>query len=361
MNSPLRALALLACAGLALAAIPACQTTDLGSVSTPVGRPAVPTPEDAARYNDPIAVSQLRERALEEIHKLSQSPIPEVRANAIEAMAQVPTRLEPLIPAALKDENQGVRSTAAMMVGKARLQRIAPAVRPLLTDSSPYVRASAIFAMARNGLDVDRDPLATLLLQHPSPLVRAHTGYLIGEMADASALAMLIDASKAQMQRARPAETKLLQLQLAEAMVKLGDQTKLEVVRAAFYAPPEEVELTALAVQIVGELRDKASASELIYLTAVKDRQGNRMPPEIRLGAAAAMAKLGNTRGSFIADEFLSDPAGPLRAQAAFVYGQTRRRENLAKLEHLLSDPDPRVRISAASAIVTVTSVPAPS
>jgi HEAT repeat protein len=231
------------------------------------------------------------------------------------------------------------------------------AVRPLVNDRSPFVQVSAIFGLARNNQEVDRDPLARLLLTHPSPRVRAHTAFIIGELGEPSARGMLHDAAKAVIPRASAAELRMMEIQIAEAMVKLGDDDQLEVIRAALY-PAELVDLeaAALAVQVIGELRDNSAASELINLTAFKDRNGTRMPAEIRLGAAAAMAKLGNRHGSFIADEFLSSELPALRAQAAYVYGETRQREDLAKLELLLQDPEARVRVSAAAAILRATS-----
>jgi HEAT repeat protein len=348
-----------AAAGLALGVVmlPACETLDPTPLVNSITPPTTPPAEPAPNYDDPIVVSQLREKALEEVAKRAIDPRAELRANALEAMQLTPARLEQFIPPGLKDENVGVRATAATLVGRLKMSRLAPAVRPLLTDPSPFVRASAIFALHRNGQQVEVTPLGQMLLTDPSPRVRSHTAFLIGEMGDSSAVGMLRDASKENIPRAPESEIKMLQVQLAEAMVKLGDAGKIEVVRAALYpSRPEDLEVAALAVQVIGELRDKPSASELIHLTAYKDRSGSRMPAEIRLGAAAAMAKLGNTRGSFIADEFLSSEFPPLRAQAAYVYGETRRRENLPKLAQLLEDPEARVRIAAAAAILKVTS-----
>jgi HEAT repeat protein len=349
----LRTIAIVLPASLTLA-MGGCRSGQVGATTTPVG---MPSGERAAAFSDPVAVSQLRERAVDEVAKLAAAPLPELRANALEAMLLTPSRLEALIPAALADENAGVRSTALMMIGKARMARLSAAARPLLNDPSPFARAAAIYALARTDQDIDRSPMATMLLGDPSPRVRAHVAYLTGEMGDTSALGLLSDASRATIPRASGAEMRMMEVQIAEAMVKLGDRDQIETIRAALYPTrPEDLEITALAVQVIGDLEDTSSSSELIYLTATKDRQGNRMPAEIRLGAAASMAKLGNTRGSFIADEFLADPIPALRAQAAHVYGETRRRENLAKLERLLSDEEGRVRIAAAAAILKVTS-----
>lgn len=62
---------------------------------------------------------------------------------------------------------------------------------------------------------------------------------------------------------------RLLQLQLAEAMVKLGEDDQIATIRAALYpSRPEDLEATALAVQIIGQVKDRGSIDELIYLSA---------------------------------------------------------------------------------------------
>ena len=263
------------------------------------------------------------------------------------------------IPAALKDPNPAVRSTGALMVGKARLRDLSAAVRPLLGDSSAYSRASAMFALRRCGAEVDLSPLAVMLLNDPSPRVRAHVGYLLGELEDPSALALLHEAAKAAMPRASAAEVKLMQLQLAEAMVKLGEVDQTATIRAALYpARPEDLEITALAAQILGQLRDKGGESELISLTAREDRTGKNPPAEIRLACAAALARMGKPQGTFLADEYIANTLPALRAQSAYTYGEIGRSENLSKLETLLDDPEGVVQVSAAAAILRLTARP---
>jgi HEAT repeat protein len=111
------------------------------------------------------------------------------------------------------------------------------------------------------------------------------------------------------------------------------------------------LELTVLAIQILGRVGDVASAGQLIYLTAVEEG-GRTMPPEVRLAAADAMARLGRTEGWFIADAYAGDERPLVRAQAAIVYGQTRGPENLQKLARLIADPAAVVRVAAAAAVL---------
>jgi HEAT repeat protein len=353
----------IACCGLVIGG---CTTTESPPTSTSTVKPDAATfvvpPDIAEHYADPLAASELREQALDLLVTLSKDPnYPQLRGNALEAMSVTPMRLAPLIPAGLKDDNAGVRSIAATMVGKIRLVDLAPAVRPLLDDPSPFVRASAIYALSKCNLQVDPSPLAGILLQDPSPRVRAHVAFLLGEIGDPSALGLLREAAKAPMARAAGAEVRLMQLQIAEAMVKLGDESQLGTIRAALYpSRSEDLEATALAAQIIGELHDKGSMDELILLTAKRSKQGQFWPAEIRLAAAGALARLGNNKGTFLADQYAGSEMPVLRAQAAFVYGQIGRPENLPKLAILMKDPAGIVMVAAGAAVVRMPAAPTP-
>jgi len=321
------------------------------------------TQAEIDKFKDPVEVSHLRERALDLLMEAARPGGDDLaRATSMEALLLAPGRLPEVVGPALTDANIGVRASAAMAVGKGKLKAMTPKVEPLVNDPDPRVRASALYALDANSVKVDLTPLADMLLSGPSAQVRAHAAFLLGEMRDPSAMPMLREAARQNLTRATPIENRLLQLQIAEALAKLGDDAQVEPVRAALYpSRPEDLEAAALAVQILGQLRDRGAMDTLIYLTAAKDEQGNRMPAELRLGAAGALARMGRTQGSFLADEFAGNAQAALRSQAAFVYGEIGRSENYAKLEKLLADGDPAVRVSAAAAILKVASNQAPN
>jgi len=304
---------------------------------------------------DPVQASIARERAIELLGASATSPSPQLRANALEALVDAPTRLEPLAAAGLVDENFGVRAVAAMTVGRAGLCQLAPSVRPLLSDPEPRVRASAIFALSKCGEPVDPTPLARVLLNDPNPQVRAHAAFVLGELGNPSALGLLREAARARFRMASQAEVRLFRLQVAEAMVKLGDEEQIQTISAALYpSRPEELEATALAVQIMGQLEAKPAIDQLIYLTAYED-QGSQMPAEVRLAAAASLAQLGLPQGAFIADQYADAEIDAVRAQSAFVYGQTGRITTLPKLQAMLDDPSPLVAVAAAAGVLEIT------
>ncbi|RMD65972.1 MAG: hypothetical protein D6824_01695 [Planctomycetota bacterium] len=313
---------------------------------------------DAADRNSPPLASttlrQLRDQALQKLLALADHEHPQVRANAIEGLTLAPTALASVVRRALADENLGVRFAAAMAVGKTQLRDARDWVRPLLSDSSPVVRAAAVYALRRLGEAADPTLLAQLLTNAADPKQRATAAFILGELGDASAIPLLKDAARRSMPRASLIELRLLRLQIAEALVKLGEERAVETIRAALYpSRPEELEATALACQIIGEVRDRRAADQLIYLTA---QQGQRRPPaEVRLAAAEALAKLGLRNGGFLADELATDPNPVIRAQCASVYGWTGQAKDVAALEKLLADPSPLVQVAAAAGLLRAT------
>lgn len=338
--------------------------------SRPAGTPSVqagpatinPSTASVERFKSPVEQAKLREEALDLLMKASRDGDALARATTLEALQLAPGRLAEVVPMGLADPNLGVRSAAAMMVGRSKLKQFAAQVEPLLRDSDPRVRASAIYALDAIGVSVDPTPLAATLLSDPSPQARAHAAMIIGDMKYPSGIGLLRDAARQPMERVTQVEKRIFDIQLAEAMVKLGDNRQLEVLRAALYpARPEDLEVAALAVQSIGLVKDREAADNLIWLTSSRNEQGQPMPAEMRLAAAASLAMLGRPQGGFIADEFAGHASAALRAQSAFVYGEVGRAENLPKLEILMRDGESPVRVAAAAAVLKVTSQGSPN
>lgn len=320
-------------------------------------RPPSSQPRAAPPASGAVLASELRERALGVLTVAADDADPALRANALEGLALVPRRSEPIIARALRDPNEGVRAVAAMVVGRAGLTTVSGSLRPLLEDRSPYVRASAIFGMARTVGGADPSPLAAMLLSDPSPRIRSHAVFILGDLGDPSALPMIRESVRLTIPRASESESKLFQLQAAEAMVKLGDADRLEVILAAlFAATQDDLQIAALAAQILGGLGYKSVINDLKNLAGEIDNSGRTMPPEIRMAAAGALAELTRTGDrvdvGFIADEYRAAESPLVRMQAAFVYGQNRGPNDLVKLDAMLSDQSGLVRVSAAAAIL---------
>jgi HEAT repeat protein len=312
---------------------------------------------------DPLAISKLHERAVATIEELSKSQDAQVRANSVEAASMAPERMKEIIGHGLEDTNPGVRSVAAMAAGRARLSEFTARMWPLIGDENAYVRSAAIYALIRCGADADRTPLAGMLLKDDSLRVRSHVAFLLGELGDKSALALLREAVRQKQAGANPVQLKIFELQAAEAMIKLGDRGQCGVLQAALHpSHAEEMETLALAAQLIGEVHDGTAAAQLVSLADYREtdpKHPNRKtdrtyPPEIRLAAAGALASLGitGTGPVSIADEYVTNPSAPVRAQVAYVYGRIGGSEQLGKLDTMMGDPEAIVRVAAAAAVL---------
>lgn len=312
-------------------------------------------PDGSKRIVQVAPALELRAMAIDHLMLLTSDPSAEIRANVIEALSPVTAQVEPVVALALSDPNAGVRTVAAMVAGRSHLSSLAPTIREMRNDQSPFVRSAALFALDAFGEEVDITELSRLLFEHPNARVRSQAAFVLGEMGKSSAIPMLQQAVGEQHLKSSPIERKLFRLQVAEALIKLGSSKSIDTVRSALYpSRPGELEATALAVQIIGQIRDEGAIDQLIYLSDADSE--NPMPPEVRLGVASALAAMGYREGSFIADEYIDHALGTIRAQSASVYGQTLDRGNLGKLEMMmLNDPSPLTQVAAAGAIVDYT------
>ncbi|MFI4853509.1 MAG: HEAT repeat domain-containing protein [Phycisphaerales bacterium JB065] len=362
-----------------------------GSSSGSVGPTAVETsplatpPRELSEYDQPLTQSTLRETALKILEDAAFDDSPLLRANAIESLQSVPHRAGPIVRAALTDSNAGVRFAALMSIGKLRLHETSRFIAPLLDDRDPRVRMAAIYALTRLDEPVDQNPLAEYLLTGESS-VRSQAAFILGEIGNPSAIPLLHDtamppqkpvwdATNPPRAKARRIDQTIFRLQTAEALYKLGETDVRDVIHSALYpAAQDDMEAAVLAAQILGEIRDETAIRQLVELieqpspdspdTDDPRRKVFLQPIELRLAAATALAKMGEVGGVYVADSALTSPNPAVRAQASFLYeaaarardrsvhGRSARRLDLAKLESLMGDPNPMVRVAAASGLL---------
>jgi HEAT repeat protein len=283
-----------------------------------------------------------------------RSADPVVRANALEGMLAWPSLLREHVAGGLVDDNRGVRFVAAMCVGRARLDDLSHLVQPLVRDRSDSVRAAAIYALRRCGRPADPSPLAAMV-RSDDPEVRSNAYIVLGELGDSSSIGMIRDSLGRGMRRVHPIRVRIVELQGAETLVKLGDDDELEAIRAALFAPVEQGELSILACQILARLGDRSAAPMLERLVLASGT--SIRPPEIRMAATQALAELGlatQVDAAAIAANAVQAPDPLLRAQGCAVAGAVGGGTSVEALRSRLSDPVEFVRITAAGNLLKV-------
>ena len=316
-------------------------TTDRGSagMATPAGSRIVPA-----------TGAEGRELALSILMQAVRSPDPSQRANSLEALSGERAALLEVLRESLGDPNRGVRFAACMCAGRARMESMGNLIEPLALDESGSVRAAALFALSRMGRKVDLTPLASLAMSE-DPEIRGNAVLVLGELGDRSAVALIESVAGRPLKSGDGMRAKIVDLQCAEALAKLGQRQALDPIRAALFAPSEQAELIALACQMVGEIRDEGARGALMRLW---NADGASMrPPEIRLAAATALARLGepDMRPVLVMSRLVANSPDPfIRAQAATALGWIPTLEAQALLAPMLRDRNPYVQISAAGA-----------
>jgi len=294
------------------------------------------------------------------LDEASRAADPQIRAIAIEAMQRDPTVLEPAVRRGLGDPNPGVRFAAAIVGSKAGLPGLAPLVEPLLLDPSDSVKAAAILALHRSGRKVDPSPLASMIVSE-SPEVRGNAAMVLGDLGNRSAIPLLRQGYERPMSRAVPAAVRVVDLQIAEAMVKLGDLTQLEPIHAALFSRSDQGECIALGCQIVTTLKDQTA---LPMLQRLIDAGGEDLrPTEIRLLAGMACMEImhpGPEALGQLALDSTRDQRAPVRALAARLLGFFETPQAASALSQLLRDRDPAVQVSAASSLLRLAAAEAP-
>ncbi|MBX3365549.1 MAG: HEAT repeat domain-containing protein [Phycisphaeraceae bacterium] len=303
-----------------------------------------------------VQASALREQALELLERMVRDENAQVRSNAIEALSMIPTRLQPILPAAINDPNVGARTTALIAAGRLRACDLAPLATASIQHESEFVRTASAFMLSRCDDHRHIHMLSQVLFHGSSTATRAQAAFLLGELGDPSALPMLRQAAQQRVPRASDIENRLMHLQVAEAMLKLGDHTALGTLHAALFpARPEDLEATVLAAQILGETGSRSSRPDLQNLLAGDPNKDPRMPAEVRLAAATALVRMGEAgppQAWKVGREYSTHADAPIRAQAAHLLGWSRPVTDVQSLRNLLDDPNPLVQVAAAAGIV---------
>ena len=325
-------------------------------VTTPVATVRPRVRDEPRTVATPSVTSTLggtpKQLAISILMQASRSQWPQMRANAMEALIPDPQRLRGEVVSGLVDENRGVRFVALMSMYEAKLCELVPMAEELLEDPSDSVRAAAILALKSCGAAVDPSPLAVMAHSN-DPEVRANAFMILGLLGNRSAEPLIRDSLGASLGLVNPNLARIVELQGATALVRLGDVEEIQPIRAALFTPSEQGELVLLAIQSLTELKDQGAKGMLVRLVEAPGNQTR--PPEIRLAAAAALARLGLQEPApylRLASEYLTSPDPAVRAQVAVLLGFVPSETGDRILTNLMKDPNSLVRLAAAGSVV---------
>jgi len=182
------------------------------------------------------------------------------------------------------------------------------------------------------------------MLESPEPSQRGNAAMLLGLAGNRSAIPMLsVLGRQALPATVSPVRGVIVRIQVAEALVRLGDESGLSMIRGGLYSSYDEVRV--LAAAMIGRLCDDRMEEALFGI--IDDKRESTI--ELRLAAIEALARL--ERNLIVVKETLdradlavsvaNGGAPALRAQAAQALGalERARQRGLASLHGLQSTP----------------------
>jgi HEAT repeat protein len=298
--------------------------------------PSPPPPvKPAPKYSPEALDPALRIKARDELQAQADSPDQFLRCHAIEAISDVdPVNAAPIVLKGLTDTQPSVRFAAAMAAGKMKLLE---AYRPLLAmadDPNQQVEIGVRFALHRLG-DTRLSHELEQFAASPDPHIRGTTAFVLGLLRDPSATPMLLRLSADRAPSVR--------IQAAEALWRLGDERGLkDLVAYTISAYPDDQMIALPAIAETGDQR---------VIQHVRGQLDSDFE-EVSLAAARALGMLGSDEGWNVAVPAAHSKDPRQRSLAALAMGAIGRSDLQEYLKDLLSDPEPSVRISAATAIL---------
>ena len=318
-------------------------------------KPALPLVEPQKAYID--ASSTLRQAA--------DDSDAVTRANALEALSQIyGLEAGAVFKQALDDTYPTVRFAAGMAIGDVLYQPAKPTLVAMAQQKEESQRAepdkrvfcAVIYALHRLGDDSFTGELGSLLSDDEKE-VRANAAMVMGRLGERSAIVPL------RVQLSDEQDTSV-QLQIVESLALLGDTAN--AIRLEAYTKTQFLEDRLVAISAMERVRSSRSAWVLQDLLVA------RQPPRVRVAAAGALARLGQTdekwyklclsavqqpdrmvrEGSGKRDDASAIEVNSLQRLAVISLGWMNRQDAVDVLHPLLRSGDGGVRVAAAMSIL---------
>lgn len=302
--------------------------------------------------------ADLESRALNLLLNATESPLVDVRCNAIEALVRVAPReaLAKYREAAGADQPM-VRYAGLAAIGEVRDRAALQLATNAVDDESPFVRMAGAFAAARLGKSGYVRVLIDQLRGDAPENQRVDAALLLGRLDEQRAIPWL----KAALRHGPNERSRSVQLAIHAALARLGVRDSLqELIR---YAQGDAATRTE-ALLLLADLGDRDAADALRYrlLSAHEEYV------EPRLIAARGLGKLGYKDGYDLAVQHVNftDPnlrptpdnpsrTYPVRSMAIHALAEIRDPRALSLLRQVASgSDDARLQVAASYAILRI-------
>lgn len=314
----------------------------LGGCQAPGGGGATPGAGMSASDRVP-----LRRRALNLLERAARGGRDVVRANAIEALANLaPEENIAIFREAVASDDLIVRYAGCLALGDARDTSSLSALRSLRRSQEDRLRMAAAYATYRCGDTEAAEALVDILNSHPNEQLRADAAFLIGKLGEPRAMKRLRLAQRRE-------KSHLVQLHIVAALAMLGDDDSID---ALVYYTQSDVTSRLIALQTLAELAPARARGAL--LRVLNDTE---FYLQARLIAARGLGKLRDASGHQLALDSLSHKAKEaaetmqVRVNAALALGEIGRSGALGALERLAeTENDQQTQVAACYAICRI-------
>jgi HEAT repeat protein len=298
-------------------------------------------------YSPGAPAANLKSAAMGVITAALDDRSPQVRANAVEAVAATGRmELMPKVSLLLKDDYVPVRFAAFCAVGDMRYRGATATLRMLLdADPDENCRLAAVYALTKTGA-ADSMKMLVDATTSRDMTVRANAVVLLGKSGDKRVLDVVYAAKDAE------DSDMAVRIQAAEAIARLGDERmypKLWTLLISKYTEDRIIGIRAMGAMGTADGKNA-------IITMLDDEV-----VEVRLAAAGQLGALGEKMGEpEVLDVFRNNlTAGMSRQEServrimtAFAIGAIRSEALGGYLGGLLKDSSQAVRLAAAQAVL---------
>ena len=235
------------------------------------------------------------------LYQAAEDPNPQIRMRALEALAASEgPAAGAIMLQSLRDDKMAVCFVAAMAIGDVRYGPAKPVLLKMIKDFDDHLKlkCAIIYALHRLGDDSHTGQLGGMI-QNKDKWVRATAAMVMGKMGEPSAKNPLKSLQRSDYDP-------VVQLQVVEALARLGDERSIALLEA--FTKSQYMEDRIIAVQSLGRLANARSA--FILRELMNDR---KQEPSVRVAAAGSLAMLGEQVKSSLPLKAAVDPESVIR------------------------------------------------